>query len=212
MTGAELIVERSCAMPKPMLMLGAVLIGAVVALVAWDTPPAFAQRARVPQTGQTTSYAAGDDGDIQAGVDWPPQRFMDRRDGTVRDNLTGLLWLRNVNCFGSRAWTQALTDANTLASGRCGLTDGSVAGDWHLPNVKELQSLIDFGRFGPALPDGHPYLDVQPSFYWSSTTKQPDTIPPVDPGVAWAVSLNFGATNDVYKLVTNPVWPVQGGD
>ena len=29
--------------------------------------------------------------------------------------------------------------------GQCGLTDGSVATDWRLPNVKELSSLIDFG-------------------------------------------------------------------
>ncbi len=39
----------------------------------------------------------------------------------------------------------ALTESNTLNSGECGLTDGSDVGDWRLPNVKELQSLIDYG-------------------------------------------------------------------
>jgi hypothetical protein len=46
-------------------------------------------KAPVPQTGQTTSYAAGDDGAIQAGVPWPSPRFTDHGNGTVRDNLTG---------------------------------------------------------------------------------------------------------------------------
>jgi Protein of unknown function (DUF1566) len=88
---------------------------------------------------------------------------MDRRDGTVRDNLTGLMWLKNADCFGQfRTWAQALTDANTLSNGTCGLTDGSVAGDWRLPNVKELLSLIDYGHFDPALPAGHPFVNVPP--------------------------------------------------
>ncbi len=50
------------------------------------------------QTGQTTSFAPGDDGDIQAGVPFPTPRFRDNQDGTVTDNLTGLIWLREANC------------------------------------------------------------------------------------------------------------------
>ena len=84
----------------------------------------------------------GQDGEYQAGVSVDP-RFTDNGDGTVTDNLTGLIWLKDADCFGSRNWTNALSDANTLADGSCGLTDGSVAGDWRLPNVRELQSLID---------------------------------------------------------------------
>jgi 2',3'-cyclic-nucleotide 2'-phosphodiesterase (5'-nucleotidase family) len=49
---------------------------------------------------------------------------------------------------------QALIDASNLKSGMAGLTDGSKAGDWRLPNVRELHSLIDFGRGTPALPEG----------------------------------------------------------
>jgi hypothetical protein len=104
------------------LKWGVVLMVAVVAWVGGSTPPAGAQRARVPQTGQTTSYAPGDDGDIQAGVEWPTPRFKDMRDGTVKDNLTGLLWLQDVDCGGNNdPWLDALTFANTLASGLCGL-------------------------------------------------------------------------------------------
>ena len=56
--------------------------------------------APVPKTGQTVSYATGDDGDLQKGVAWPDPRFTDNSDGTVTDNLTGLIWLKNANCFG----------------------------------------------------------------------------------------------------------------
>ncbi len=50
----------------------------------------------VPRTGQTISYAAGDDGDLQKEVAWPKPRFTDLGDGTVTDNLTGLIWTKNA--------------------------------------------------------------------------------------------------------------------
>ena len=112
----------------------------------------FGGLAPVEKTGQITSYSAtgGEDGDLQKGVKWPKPRFKDNGNGTVTDRLTKLIWLKNANAFGERTWEQALSDANTLASGSAGLTDGSVAGDWRLPNVKELQSLIDFAYDNPA--------------------------------------------------------------
>ena len=54
------------------------------------------------KTGQTVSYALGDDGDLQKGVMWPVPRFTDNGSGTVTDNLTGLIWLKDANCFGSQ--------------------------------------------------------------------------------------------------------------
>jgi hypothetical protein len=102
--------------------------------------PVSGAPAPVPQTGQThcwditwsptTCDGTGEDGDYQAGVDWPAPRFTNRGNGTVRDNLTGLFWLQDSGCGGNNhPWWDALTFANTLASGMCGLTDGSVAGD-----------------------------------------------------------------------------------
>ncbi len=122
----------------------------------------------VPKTGQTTSYGTGDDGDLEKGVPWPNPRFTDNLDGTVTDNLTGLIWLKDANCFGAKLWTEALSDANGLASGSCGLTDGSIAGDWRLPNYKELFSLVDAENSDPALPSGHPFTNVQSYMYWCS--------------------------------------------
>ena len=84
---------------------------------------ALALPARVPKTGQTQCYDAsaaidcagtGQDGAFQKGVAWPNPRFTDNSNGTVTDNLTGLIWLKNANCFGSnRLWATALSDVLT---------------------------------------------------------------------------------------------------
>jgi hypothetical protein len=161
--------------------------------------------ARVPKTGQNASYAQGDDGHLQKGVVWPDPRFTDNGDGTVTDNLTGLIWLKNANCFETRIWTQALSDANTLNSGECGLSDGSSEGDWRLPNVRELQSLIDYGHWGPALPSGHPFTGVQSTSYWSSTTYALNT------SFAWLVDMSVGYVGAGNKSSARYVWPVRGG-
>jgi len=110
----------------------------------------------LPQTGQTKCYdsagneiacaGTGQDGDIRAGVASPVPRFTDNGNGTVTDNLTGLIWLKNANCFDAQTWPNALNATNTLNSGECGLSDGTVAGDWRLPNVNELESLVNAGE------------------------------------------------------------------
>ena len=50
--------------------------------------------APVPKSGQTTPYEPGDDGYLQRGAAWPNPRFSDNNDGTVTDNLNGLIWLK----------------------------------------------------------------------------------------------------------------------
>jgi hypothetical protein len=125
--------------------------------------------APVAKTGQTTSYAAGDDGDLQAGVALTAPRFIDNSDGTVTDNLTGLRWMKNAGSIGVSSWGNAVQSCSTLANGSYELSDGSYAGDWRLPNVRELYSLVDFGHYNYALPDGHLFINVM-SNYWSSTT------------------------------------------
>ncbi len=166
----------------------------------------------VAKTGQTPSYATGDDGDLEKGIAWPNPRFTDNGDGTVTDNLTGLIWLKNADCFGQRTWATALSDSNGLASGSCGLSDGSAEGAWRLPNVKELQSLIHYGVFGPAVPNtagtgkwtaGNPFTSVVSSEYWSGTSDTSNTTK------AWKVHM-YGAT--IYtatKAEPHYVWPVR---
>jgi hypothetical protein len=137
--------------------------------------------APVAKTGQSMIYATGDDGDLEKGVGIADGRFVDNNNGTVTDNQTGLIWLKEGQCttfflgdntnHNYRPWSEAIVAANKLAVGYCGLSDGSKAGDWRLPNVNELLSLIDRGHFNPALPTGCPLAaSTIASVYWSSTT------------------------------------------
>jgi hypothetical protein len=170
--------------------------------------------AAVAKTGQAGCWDAsgtpiacagtGQDGEYQAGVSVDP-RFTDNADGTVKDNLTGLIWLQDASCFGLSNWTTALSDASGLASGSCGLTDSSVAGDWRLSNAKELQSLIDFGQHSPALPPGHPFTGVQFGYYWSSTSYA------YSRNEACSVSPGYGNVSNSSKTFARYTWPVRSG-
>ena len=129
---------------------------------------------------------------------------MDNDDGTVTDNLTGLIWLKNAECTARMNWANALTYCNSLSTGSCGLTDGSVAGDWRLPNRKELLSLIDWSKNSPALPQGHPFSDVYSGdSYWTSTT-----YPDATHG-AWVVSISSGSIAYSFKTNDFYIWPVR---
>jgi len=170
----------------------------------------------VPKTGQTKSYASYDDGDLERGVALVSPRFTDNLDGTITDNQTGLIWLKDANCFGMRTWNNALSDSNGLENGECGLTDGSTAGDWWLPNKRELISLTHDGYFDPAVSNtagtgqwsaGDPFNNVQSFGYWSSTTYADSTL------LAWSVVMLNGFVDfrsKSYNYVFY-VWPVRGG-
>jgi hypothetical protein len=163
--------------------------------LTWPSP--------VAATGQSSSYANSDDGALQAGAAWPNPRFTDNIDGTVTDNLTGLVWLQDANCFGTTNWSSALTAANQIASGSCGLTDGSAVGDWRLPNVNEFLSLVDYGRYSPAVPSGHPFTGLQNNYYHSSTTLAAQIT------FAWLVSFDTGYTHQTGKTDNFYVWAVR---
>lgn len=187
-------------------------------------------RAPVPKTGidDLDNYLElpGEDGhaDMRKGVAWPNPRFTDNGNGTVTDNLTGLIWLKNAHCTRFfytdptgqiyRNWYKALEAANSLTNGYCGLSDGSSAGDWRLPNIRELHSLIDYGVYTPAVPDtagtghwthGHPFYSVQPQLYWSSSTHAHTN------ANAWLVGMNDGQVTNAPKINDAYVWAVRGG-
>jgi hypothetical protein len=163
-------------------------------------------------TGQNTSYVSGDDASEPKGVAWPGTRFTDNHDGTVTDNLTALIWLQNAGCFPATIWSTALADVNQLASGACRLTDGSTAGQWRLPNLNELESLIDVSASSPALTAGNPFTNVSNAIYWSSTSYfggeggSPN---------AWSIRFSDGrymndSSANVKATANNEVWAVKG--
>lgn len=173
--------------------------------------------APVPKSGQTPTSPlnpapAGSDGALQKGVAWPNPRFTDNTNGTVTDNLTGLIWLKNCEAFGDRSWANALIDCARLNSGEKGLSDGSVEGDWRLPNMKELESLVDWAYLDPALPNtsgtgqwtsGNPFTGY-PVNVWSSCTQQEYS------DMAWSVDFFAGGHGADSKTETHQVWPVRG--
>jgi hypothetical protein len=194
-----------------------IFLSLVLALVGWSTVGADdgfyviggGKSASVPKTGQTASSLPKDDGDLEKGVAWPTPRFTANGNGTVTDNLTNLIWMQNAYFFVSgRTWANALIEANGLKSGDAGLTDNSKAGDWRLPNVRELQSLVDYGGYTPSiLPAGHPFTNVKSGTYWSSTIWAHPTITTN----AWLVSFTDGNVNYSSKSNLNYVWCVRGG-
>jgi len=199
-----------------------------------SVPGVASDLAPVERTGQTKCYSTsveipcvgtGQDGESQKGRPFPLPRFTDMGDGTIRDNLSGLKWLKEANClslpatdgFGRSDWLGALSAANNLGHGTCGLSDGSIPGDWRLPNTKELESLLHFAFSQPALSDavgsgqwsqGDPFNDVildQP--YWTSTTYKPD------PSLAIDIHLGRDGTQAMSnKTSLRYVWPVTGHD
>ncbi|SNB46049.1 DUF1566 domain-containing protein [Geobacter sp. DSM 9736] len=195
----------------------------LVASIAFPVA-AGAATVQLPQTGQKTCYSeagellptcagTGQDGELQTGVAWPSPRFTVNMqadgvtpDGTVTDELTGLTWLTNTTCLAPTDWADALRLANELSTGECGLADGSNAGDWRLPNVVEMESLIDISRTLPALPEGHPFSAPDGS-YWTSTTHGHF------PNLAWGVNIYDGNVRGAPKDTTTDyrVLPVRGG-
>jgi quinol monooxygenase YgiN len=169
---------------------------------------------RIPKTGQRQCYSSsgvvipcagtGQDGAFKAGAAWPSPRFMDNCDGTVTDRLTELIWLKDADRFGEVTWEQALANARGLASGSCDLTDGSKAGDWRLPTIRELLSLIDYSAADPIIPTDHPFTNVRTSIYWTSTTLT------AAPSLAWMMTMGIGPIVFDLKINPNQMWPVRG--
>jgi len=193
----------------------------------------FTGTAPLAKTGQTSCFdasgnltscgagvGAGQEGHLQRGVKWPIPRFTNNGDGTVTDNMTGLIWLEDANCAGTTfVFDDALAFANTLydgstahAGGDCGLSDGSVAGDWRVPNIFEARSLIDHGYSAQGVPnttgtgqwtEGDPFSDIQAT-YWTSTFN------PQNKMFAHYVTYSAPQLSSNWKTTPYSVWPVRG--
>ncbi len=176
----------------------------------YDSPFSSTGAIELPKTGQSTSYAAGDDGDLQRGKAWPVPRFSDNGDGTVTDKLTELMWLKDPHCFDEITWQGAFDIVSDLNStpGDYSCGDYTAAySDWRVPNRKEIHSLTDYSQYSPALPSGHPFLFSWSYAYWSSTTVATFAYS------AWEVAMVNGTVvwEDKTHSTMQRVWPVRAG-
>jgi len=124
------------------------------------------------KSGQITSYRTGDDGNLKKGYPKSGARFVDNGDGTITDNATGLMWVKDpLNNPGTPfnillTWNQAVDSCNGL----------TFAGhnDWRLPNPKELLSINDFEQDDPSINETF-FPNTESDNYWTSTTSKFDT-------------------------------------
>jgi len=196
-------------------------------LVVADPP--VATSLSLPETGQQGCFdetgnsiscnTTGQDGDIRAGVAWPNPRFTDLGDGSILDELTGLVWLSNGNLMPDRdsgydvegtandgivSWQTALDYVAKLnAESHLGYQD------WRLPNRNELMSLAQ-------LNDANSTVTLQASgllgylSYWSSTSQT------TAPQFAWSFNVINGfwsiARKTEDRFGAHYVAPVRGGN
>jgi len=96
----------------------------------------------------------GQDAESRAGQAWPEPRFERHMHG-VLDRLTNLLWRHTAElAAGPVTWNEALAMISKLNA-------DETSTRWRLPNINELESLVDCASHQPALPAHHPFVEVQ---------------------------------------------------
>lgn len=180
-------------------------VGGLVATLEGNAPPACPSGG-LPATGQTMCWnflgsliscgGTGHDGDVQAGA---TLSFTDNGNGTITDDETGLMWEKKSDDGSIHDW-DALHLWDQAFSGHVkGLNDATFAGytDWRVPNVKELQSIVNYQNSNPSVSSAFntgctagctvtTCSCTKASWYWSSTSLVNDT------ETAWYMSYSVG--------------------
>ena len=128
---------------------------------------------KLPDTGQTQNYTAtpGEDSDYSIN----PPSFTDSGDGTVTDNITGLVWQKADG--GEMSWTNALRYALTNRVGG--------QSDWRLPTSHEAFSILNHGTVNPAL--NTTVFTLSAAQYWWTGDSQAG-----DASRIWAINAGGG--------------------
>lgn len=142
---------------------------------------------------------------------WPQKRFSivgsDRN--CIKDNLTGLVWLRDFNLMNTTMSYSATITAVTKLN-ICGYSD------WRVPNINELKTLLNVD----ASPSNGAWLKMMgfknlssifmnvPGNFWSSTNYVPSA-----GAQAWSIDLYYGDIHngDQTSSTLNYLLPVRGG-
>jgi len=133
-------------------------------------------------------------------------RFTDNSNGTIYDSVSRLVWLKDTNCFPmlNETLARAISDTSSLASGQCGLSDGSHAGDWRVPTIDEFRSFVGTGlSYNTLSQAGFINLTSLSYTYWSSSDSS--TL-----NSAWVMSVMNGNVYSSNKFTSSGnVWPVR---
>ncbi|MDB5258849.1 MAG: hypothetical protein JWO73_57 [Candidatus Taylorbacteria bacterium] len=129
------------------------------------------------KTGQTTCYdtsgvlvscaGTGLDGEFQKGI---AASYSDNGDGTITDNLTGLIWQK---CSAGLSGTDCSAgDSTFMTSAAAVAVCESLAltgqADWRLPNIRELLSIMDYSVSNPSTNSTY-FPNTMLGAYWSSS-------------------------------------------
>jgi len=74
---------------------------------------------------------------VRGNAEYGINKFVDNGDGTISDLATGLMWLQD-DSGEAMLWEDALSYAENF--------EFASYDDWRLPDVKELQSIVDYSR------------------------------------------------------------------
>ncbi len=97
---------------------------------------------------------------VRGNTDYGENQFVDNGDSTISDDATGLMWSQDdsgvgMNWEDALVWVEQMNDEDNLGHD-----------DWRLPDVKELQSIVDYTRS----PSTTGSAAIDPVFTTTSTT------------------------------------------
>lgn len=132
-------------------------------------------------------------------------RYTDNGDGTVSDNLTGLIWVKDGGTAGARVWTNAIPYCSNLVF--------ATYDDWRSPSVAQGIGTAEFDTLFRVNGNpsgtwegfaGTPFINISIDYrYWSGVVDAPDFS-------AYAVDLYNGNVASREQMDANRVIPVRG--
>lgn len=142
-------------------------------------------------------------------ADTPDSRYSLKTDGTAIDKKTGLTWMR---CALGQTWSAGTCKGtaklyrwkSALQAAESAVFAGQ--GNWRLPNIKELHSLVEYRCVDSAI-----NLTAFPNtgeLYWSSSPLRGNER---DFALAWTISFVYGDENAGSAEDSNIVRLVRGG-
>jgi hypothetical protein len=117
---------------------------------------------RLPDTGQTTSYATtfGEDNDYNLNI----PTYINNNNGTIADTVTGLMW--QAGDGGEMSIENAIVFCDSLTLG--GYTN------WRLPSAQESFSILNLQNANPAMNTTY-FTNTGAEYWWTSERQANDT-------------------------------------